>query len=80
MAKQYKNYDEEFKKTIVNLYESGKSIADLSREYGVGHTNYQYLNNDLPPANQIYLINHNCNYHPSLYYNPQIILYYYLKD
>ena len=39
MAKQYKRYDEDFKKTIVNLYESGKSIADLSREYGVGHTN-----------------------------------------
>lgn len=39
MAKQYKNYDEDFKKTIVNLYESGKSIADLSKEYGVGHTN-----------------------------------------
>lgn len=39
MAKQYKNYDEDFKKTIVNLYETGKSIADLSREYGVGHTN-----------------------------------------
>lgn len=39
MANQYKQYDEDFKKTIVNLYESGKSIADLSREYGVGHTN-----------------------------------------
>lgn len=39
MAKQYKQYDEDFKKTIVDLYESGKSIADLSREYGVGHTN-----------------------------------------
>lgn len=39
MSKQYKSYDEDFKKTIVNLYETGKSIADLSREYGVGHTN-----------------------------------------
>ena len=39
MTKQYKSYDEDFKKTIVNLYESGKSIADLSREYGIGHTN-----------------------------------------
>ena len=28
-----------FKKTIVNLYESGKRMADLSREYGVSHTN-----------------------------------------
>lgn len=39
MAKDYKKYDEDFKKTIVSLYESGKSISDLSREYGVGHTN-----------------------------------------
>ena len=36
MAKHYKNYDEEFKKTIVNLYETGKGISELSREYGVG--------------------------------------------
>lgn len=39
MAKTYKNYDEDFKKTIVSLYESGKKITDLSREYGVGRTN-----------------------------------------
>lgn len=26
MARQYKNYDEEFKKTLVSLYESGKGI------------------------------------------------------
>lgn len=39
MSKQYKQYDEDFKKTIVELYESGKKIADLSREYGIGHTN-----------------------------------------
>ena len=36
MAKQYKSYDEDFKKTIVNLYENGKGISELSREYGVG--------------------------------------------
>ena len=36
MARQYKSYDEEFKKTIVNLYENGKGISELSREYGVG--------------------------------------------
>ena len=35
MARQYKSYDEDFKKTIVNLYESGKCISDLSREYGM---------------------------------------------
>lgn len=39
MAKEYKQYDEEFKKTIVSLYESGKRITELSREYGIGHTN-----------------------------------------
>ena len=31
-----KSYDEDFKKTIVNLYENGKGISELSREYGVG--------------------------------------------
>ena len=36
MARQYKSYDEDFKKTIVNLYEHGKGISELSREYGVG--------------------------------------------
>ena len=36
MARQYKSYDEDFKKTIVNLYENGKGISDLSKEYGVG--------------------------------------------
>ena len=39
MTKEKKSYDEEFKKTIVNLYESGKRISELSREYGVSHTN-----------------------------------------
>ena len=36
MARQYKSYDEDFKKTIVNLYENGKGISELYREYGVG--------------------------------------------
>lgn len=36
MARQYKSYDEDFKKTIVSLYENGKNISELSREYGVG--------------------------------------------
>lgn len=35
MKKTYKTYDEEYKKTIVNLYESGKGISELSREYGM---------------------------------------------
>ena len=36
MSKQYKSYGEDFKKTIVNLYENGKGISELSREYGIG--------------------------------------------
>ena len=36
MARQYKSYDEDFKKTIVSLYENGKGISELSREYGIG--------------------------------------------
>lgn len=39
MTKEYKKYDEEFKKTIVNLYENGKGITELSREYGVIKSN-----------------------------------------
>ena len=34
MDKTYKSYDEEFKKTLVSLYENGKRLCDLSREYG----------------------------------------------
>ena len=36
MTRQYKSYDEDFKKTVVSLYENGKGISELSREYGVG--------------------------------------------
>mgnify|MGYP002705849083 FL=1 len=39
MTKEKKSYDEEFKKTIVNLYESGKRMAALWREYAVSHAN-----------------------------------------
>ena len=38
MSKTYKSYDEDFKKTLVSLYESGKKISDLSREYGVNES------------------------------------------
>lgn len=31
----YKRYDEEFKQSLVNLYQTGKSQADLCRDYGV---------------------------------------------
>ena len=30
-----KRYNQEFKQTIVELYRSGTSMSDLSREYGV---------------------------------------------
>lgn len=39
MKQEHKSYDENYKKTIVNLYESGKSKADLTREYGISYTN-----------------------------------------
>lgn len=35
MTRSYKTYDEEYKKNIVKLMETGKSIADISREYGL---------------------------------------------
>ncbi|WP_418222801.1 IS3 family transposase [Clostridium isatidis] len=35
MAKGQKYYTEEFRKTIVELYNSGKSLAELSSEYGI---------------------------------------------
>lgn len=39
MKQEHKSYDEEFKKTIVNLCESGKRKSDLIREYGISYTN-----------------------------------------
>lgn len=39
MKQEHKSYDEEFKKTIVSLYESGKRKSDLTREYGVSYAN-----------------------------------------
>ena len=30
MSKIYKSYDEDFKKTLVSLYESGKNLSNLS--------------------------------------------------
>ncbi len=35
MARDYKKYDEDYKKNIVKLYENGKPIADIAREYGI---------------------------------------------
>jgi len=33
-----KRYDEDFKKTLVELYQSGQNVIDLSKEYGVAST------------------------------------------
>lgn len=38
-SKSYTRYDEEFKRTLVNLYQSGgKTQAALCKEYGVSQT------------------------------------------
>lgn len=39
MAKSYKTYDEDYKKNIVKLVESGKAVSDIEREYGVSRKN-----------------------------------------
>lgn len=39
MGKTNKKYDEEYKKNIVKLVESGKSISDIEREYGINRKN-----------------------------------------
>ncbi len=39
-----KNYNNEFKKTIVDLYHAGNSVKDLSSEYGVSEvTIYKWV-------------------------------------
>ena len=38
MSKNYKKYDEDFKKTLVALHESGKKIFELEREYGINES------------------------------------------
>jgi len=35
VSKPYQKYDEDFKKSIVILYQNGRSQRELSREYGV---------------------------------------------
>ena len=35
MAKGQNKYTEEFRNTIIDLYNSGKSLAELSSEYGI---------------------------------------------
>ena len=38
MSTRQTRYDEEFKRTLVNLYHNGKTQAALSKEYGVSPT------------------------------------------
>ena len=39
MERTNKKYDEEYKKNIVKLVESGKSISDIELEYGINRKN-----------------------------------------
>ena len=39
MSKKNKTYTEEFKKTLVDLINNGKTIAEVSREYGIAISN-----------------------------------------
>ncbi|TXK44832.1 MULTISPECIES: transposase, partial [unclassified Lactococcus] len=34
----FKRYDEEFKQSLVNLYQTGKKQAELCKDYGVSQT------------------------------------------
>ncbi|HCL4444939.1 TPA: transposase [Clostridium botulinum] len=40
MARGQKRYTEEFKNTIVELYNAGKSLSELSSEYAVAKSTY----------------------------------------
>ena len=35
MSRQYQRYDEDFKQSIVSLYNNGKTKSELSREYNI---------------------------------------------
>lgn len=39
MGRTNKKYDEDYKKNIVKLVESGKAISDIEREYGISRKN-----------------------------------------
>ena len=38
MKGKYNKYDEDYKKSIVKMIENGKSVSDISREYGIGRS------------------------------------------
>ena len=49
MVRSKKQYTDEFKNTLVELYNSGKSLADLSREYGIAKSTVTVWINKLKP-------------------------------
>lgn len=49
MGRNKKQYTDEFKNTLVDLYNSGKSLADLSREYGIAKSTVTVWINKLKP-------------------------------
>ena len=46
----HKTYTEEFKKTIVDLYNSGKGVTELCKEYGLTSSSmvYKWIDNYSP--------------------------------
>ena len=49
MAITKKQYTNEFKTTLVELYNSGKSLADISREYSIAKSTVTVWINKLKP-------------------------------
>jgi transposase len=46
MSRKYKTYEEEFKKQIVELFNNGKSINQISKEYDISKsTVHSWVNN-----------------------------------
>lgn len=43
MSKGNKRYSEEFKNTIIELYNSGKTLAELNSEYGIAKSTITVL-------------------------------------
>lgn len=41
MARKLTRYTDDFKNTIVELYNSGKSLSELNREYGISKSTVQ---------------------------------------
>ena len=56
-GKKSPRYSEEFKKTIVNLHQNGKSYAEIEQEYGVSHSALTSLDNQI-----LFIFNSSFNY------------------